>query len=749
MKLSTMKPLTMQRRTKFRIFSILLASVTGCILLSDFSISVSNNFLRRRVETKEAQVQVQPDDASLDIKDAEERFLKQNEVMNQDTAALYQHKSISQRDTVRLNELKNKETKFQQANEVLNNDLSQKKFDASLKEHQNNLSDLSENYVAKLEKESEQIPLPSSQGREFPAEAMKHTTPTKTLDETPQDNTVVVTEEDETPEEIATYEIEKKNFHKANVKWQERQEKELKEKEEKESKEKASEEKVSAEKATEENVSEEKETKEKEPSKPQEPIVPQHVTGNIFDDMPKEKEETPKLLVFGDENETIVQATKFAAQEEQNIGQSSPNLLQEKSKIVISEPSNSQSVTVTEEEAPKLPVFGDEKETIVQASKLAEQEEQNVGQSSPKLLQEKSAIAISEPSTSQSVRVTEEPLDEESLMLKELRTEMCSDASNIHPVHYGDCDPEEIINIIPLFGGMCNALKFVILGAIQSAEENRCFAVDESKSPLNYQNKDGEKEGFINKFFEPMGLDMTDERVVSAQAANKTEFRTWDQFWVDEERRRVYGRHYTIPKLGYTDLDGHQIKRDMLRRMWRLIPKVRKDTCNSLDQYNLGDEYMSFSVRRGDKTLEKFAYTELSEYITEAENNLYRYPNYMKNLVVPKIFVATDDCTVLPEFRKMRPDWTFLSECDKEKKSDVDTGFALSDVHNWGRDEQAAHFGKFFVEIYALTGAKVFIGVAYTNVSWWVYFLRPFRHSFILLDKPKGEKDNVVFDHWR
>jgi len=214
-------------------------------------------------------------------------------------------------------------------------------------------------------------------------------------------------------------------------------------------------------------------------------------------------------------------------------------------------------------------------------------------------------------------------------------------------------------------------------------------------------------------------------------------------------RRRVYGRHYTIPKLGYTDLDGHQIKRDMLRRMWRLIPKVRKDTCNSLDQYNLGDEYMSFSVRRGDKTLEKFAYTELSEYITEAENNLYRYPNYMKNLVVPKIFVATDDCTVLPEFRKMRPDWTFLSECDKEKKSDVDTGFALSDVHNWGRDEQAAHFGKFFVEIYALTGAKVFIGVAYTNVSWWVYFLRPFRHSFILLDKPKGEKDNVVFDHWR
>jgi len=749
MKLSTMKPLTMQRRTKFRIFSILLASVTGCILLSDFSISVSNNFLRRRVETKEAQVQVQPDDASLDIKDAEERFLKQNEVMNQDTAALYQHKSISQRDTVRLNELKNKETKFQQANEVLNNDLSQKKFDASLKEHQNNLSDLSENYVAKLEKESEQIPLPSSQGREFPAEAMKHTTPTKTLDETPQDNTVVVTEEDETPEEIATYEIEKKNFHKANVKWQERQEKELKEKEEKESKEKASEEKVSAEKASEENVSEEKETKEKEPSKPQEPIVPQHVTGNIFDDMPKEKEEAPKLLVFGDENETIVQATKLAAQEEQNIGQSSPNLLQEKSKIVISEPSNSQSVTVTEEEAPKLPVFGDEKETIVQASKLAEQEEQNVGQSSPKLLQEKSTIAISEPSTSQSVRVTEEPLDEESLMLKELRTEMCSDASNIHPVHYGDCDPEEIINIIPLFGGMCNALKFVILGAIQSAEENRCFAVDESKSPLNYQNKDGEKEGFINKFFEPMGLDMTDERVVSAQAANKTEFRTWDQFWVDEERRRVYGRHYTIPKLGYTDLDGHQIKRDMLRRMWRLIPKVRKDTCNSLDQYNLGDEYMSFSVRRGDKTLEKFAYTELSEYITEAENNLYRYPNYMKNLVVPKIFVATDDCTVLPEFRKMRPDWTFLSECDKEKKSDVDTGFALSDVHNWGRDEQAAHFGKFFVEIYALTGAKVFIGVAYTNVSWWVYFLRPFRHSFILLDKPKGEKDNVVFDHWR
>merc|ERR1711862_1020757 len=104
------------------------------------------------------------------------------------------------------------------------------------------------------------------------------------------------------------------------------------------------------------------------------------------------------------------------------------------------------------------------------------------------------------------------------------------------------------------------------------------------------------------------------------------------------------GNKYTIPKLGYTEMDGHDIKRDMLRRMWRPLPEVRKATCSSLDGYNLGDEYMAFSVRRGDKTEEKFAYTELSEYITEAENNLYRYPSYMNNLVVPKIFVATDDC---------------------------------------------------------------------------------------------------------
>ena len=160
-------------------------------------------------------------------------------------------------------------------------------------------------------------------------------------------------------------------------------------------------------------------------------------------------------------------------------------------------------------------------------------------------------------------------------------------------------------------------------------------------------------------------------------------------------------------------------------------------------------EYLAFSVRRGDKSEEKFAFTELTEYINEAENQMHRFESIVGIGQVPKIFVATDDCSVMSEFRTMCPAWTFVSECDvEENKAAAQNGFALRDFKDWGADAEDAHFTKFFTEIYAMTMSRVFIGVAYTNVSWWVYFLRPFRHSFILLDKPKGEPDSRVFNFW-
>jgi hypothetical protein len=123
-------------------------------------------------------------------------------------------------------------------------------------------------------------------------------------------------------------------------------------------------------------------------------------------------------------------------------------------------------------------------------------------------------------------------------------------------------------------------------------------------------------------------------------------------------------------------------------------------------------EYIAFSIRRGDKgTVEKFEFLPMNKYIDEAETVIKeRFGG-----IAPPIFVATDDCTVLATLRKVRPTWTFISECDSHATAE---GFALQDMQKWTKKDYDDHFGKFFVELYAMANSKVFIGISYTNVSW-------------------------------
>ena len=90
--------------------------------------------------------------------------------------------------------------------------------------------------------------------------------------------------------------------------------------------------------------------------------------------------------------------------------------------------------------------------------------------------------------------------------------------------------------------------------------------------------------------------------------------------------------------------------------------------------------------------------------------------------LVPAIFVATDDCTVLKELREARPMWHFVSECDN--LSNEANGFVFKDMKEWTEEQTDAHFHKFIAELIALASAKYFIGVSTTNVTYWVYFMR-------------------------
>lgn len=322
--------------------------------------------------------------------------------------------------------------------------------------------------------------------------------------------------------------------------------------------------------------------------------------------------------------------------------------------------------------------------------------------------------------------------------LPDWATTWCTE-QELHPLPYEKCAPDSTLNVIKLHGGMTNALRSVLLAAIMSFEEGRCFYVDEEQSHLNVGGT-----GFLNKYFEPIGLQKDHPFVLKAYAEQRLQVRDWLDFWNTLEQRKAFSTHVNIPSLDYHGMEGHYLKRIMMRRLWRPLPQVRDSTCRALENHGLSKTFMAFSVRRGDKTIEKFSFTQLSDYIYKADEVIGS--RYGGN--APPIFVATDDCTVMPTFRDMRPDWRFESECPEDQQHENARGFVINDMYNWSSDQTSQHFRKFFVELFALATSDVYIGVAYTNVAWWAFFMRPKRGDFHLLDKSEKLDDAGLFNNW-
>jgi Alpha-(1,6)-fucosyltransferase N- and catalytic domains len=316
----------------------------------------------------------------------------------------------------------------------------------------------------------------------------------------------------------------------------------------------------------------------------------------------------------------------------------------------------------------------------------------------------------------------------------------CSEPS-LDPLPFDECYVDDIIYRIPLFGGMTNAIKMVLLAVIQAYEENRCFFIDESTSHLNNFDKTHYYEnGFYARYFERIGLSNEDPRVQKAQQEKRILSLTWQEVWADAKYRRMYDKLTSIPSLGYEDVPGHELKAIMLRRMWRPLPAVREAACKRVSRLVGNDTYVAMSVRRGDKDTELFDFIDMENYISAAENVFQsRYNNTAQT-----IFVASDDCTVLSELRSKRPHWRFVSECDNSHQS----GFVLTEMEKWKLSDYDSHYEKFFTELFALYGASYVFGVAYTNVAWFIYFMRGGKPvNFELLDKPPKES-HIEFKTW-
>jgi len=393
--------------------------------------------------------------------------------------------------------------------------------------------------------------------------------------------------------------------------------------------------------------------------------------------------------------------------------------------------------------------------------------------------------------------------DDENMtrLLNESAVSLCSDDAEeeeIYPLpnYESWCNHQDnstILNVIPFFGGMTNALKFVLLGALMSLDEGRCFYISEKNAHLNpgflkKHSESGEDGFFTRHFFEMIGLPNHHPYVKKAFEEGRTRTRMWGEYWHDIRDRRGEKEIYdyggsdndnnnnniggtrkerknkkymdaAINNLGISStIDGHSLKRNFLRRMWHLRPSYKNETCSALKEHGIVSpytgNYIAYSVRRGDKNTEGFTFPKMMEYIRETEQVL---PGLFPNVTdpVPTIFVATDDCSVMKRLRELRPKWNFESQCytpppiaanaTEEKGADTQHGYRIKDVPGWSYQQREQHFKKFFVELYALSLAKVYIGVAYTNVAWFSYFMRPKmdKGTFILLDQKKAGYNNV------
>jgi hypothetical protein len=276
------------------------------------------------------------------------------------------------------------------------------------------------------------------------------------------------------------------------------------------------------------------------------------------------------------------------------------------------------------------------------------------------------------------------------------------------PIDYEACDQNSSVNVINLIGGLTNALKFVLLSAIKSLEDGgKCFVVDEKHSifPTKYGP-------FLETYFERMGIDPQSENFKQAKIQRRTEKIPWRSVWDDLKVRRAENTMHSVPFLGeeYAKIEGHDLKRNLIRRIWRPLPSLRDSTCKALERHIQGEEYIGISIREGDKSTEGFEFASMQDYINKIEEVV---PVHFDGKV-PLIFAATDSCDPLKELRRQRPDWRIVSECDNLEQH----GFVLQDHRKWSEKQLRDHYSKFFVELFALAGAKVWIGVAYTNVSW-------------------------------
>ena len=222
---------------------------------------------------------------------------------------------------------------------------------------------------------------------------------------------------------------------------------------------------------------------------------------------------------------------------------------------------------------------------------------------------------------------------------------------------YDDCENREVVYKFGVWGGLTNALGFLMKGAIWAFEDGVYFTVDESgpgkHSPMAYQEPPkNTMDNFLGRYSDPIGLPWGKKVSQHPIISNaKKQYIPYGDINEHEGKKmkdtEEIGGKRSIPQLGLKYLDN------TLRRFWRLLPYTQKKVCSRIETHDIQEDYMAMSVWTGDKQTEYAGTSDnlsVQTYIDAVEKGIMNHFG-VKYIV---IFVATDDCAAIGEISDFR-----------------------------------------------------------------------------------------------
>eukprot|EP00956_Cyclotella_meneghiniana_P042356 scaffold248428_cov54-Cyclotella_meneghiniana.AAC.1 len=267
------------------------------------------------------------------------------------------------------------------------------------------------------------------------------------------------------------------------------------------------------------------------------------------------------------------------------------------------------------------------------------------------------------------------------------------------PIPYDRCKFDSIMFRFGVYGGLTNALHFILKGSIWAMQEDVCFYVtgngDQGVSKLAYREAPEETiNPFLERYFEPIGLPKSSDKVQNAAKSGKVFEPNYRQIQFHEYGKRSGGlqkedcpdrhKNCNIENLDLWNKENIWLKKHVMRRLLRILPERRTEACSRLNQHGLDEKFIAMSVRGGDKAIEYKLESSMQPYIDEAEKAIKSHFNGR----APTVFVAK--------------------------------------IKHWTLQETDDHYNKFLTELIAMASATYWIGVATTNVSLFVYFMRAY-----------------------